>query len=194
MQAAQTPARPERFDELGKLCWLWMNSPLQLEWNLDAATRFLLPPVELRQFHLIERDGLPVAYCSWAWLTAQAECAYMLNPAVIKLEDWQGGDRLWFVDWVAPFSARDSWDLRSAMKERFPQEVARAIRVRRDGAKARVMEFRGAALEPEIARARLQTYYTEFMDVAKASAGAMGREVVMNDGARSVEGRASPLN
>ncbi len=170
MQAAPTPDRLTHFNDVGKLCWLWMNSPLQRRWDLDAAARFLLPPVELRQFHLIECDGMPVAYCSWAWLSAQAEFSYMVEPAVIKLEDWKGGDRLWFVDWVAPFSARDSWDLRSAMKERFSKEVARAIRVRGDGEKARVMEFRGAALDSEIARARLQSYYIDLKNMVKASA------------------------
>ena len=153
----------KRFDLLGKLCWLWMSSPLHRDWQQSLAARFLLPPVALGQYELIERDGMPVAYCSWAWLSAEAEMRYMVDSSMIQLSDWNGGDRLWFADWVAPFGAADSLALRRAVARRFPHEVARAIRVKPGKTNARVMEFKGAKLPNAIARERLRGYYGEFV-------------------------------
>jgi cytolysin-activating lysine-acyltransferase len=172
--------RPDsaHFELLGKLAWLWMSSPLQHEWTMTLAARFLLPPIALGQVQLLERDGVPVAYCSWAWLTPEAERRYLLDASAISAEDWQGGDRLWFADWVAPFSAADSWALRRLMAQRFPDEVARAVRVKRGRKNARVMEFRGSNLPPSAARARLKSYHADFIASLKAMPPSAGVKVV----------------
>lgn len=154
------------FDQLGKLSWLWMNSPLHREWSVDMAARFLLPPIHLNQIEILERDGVPVAYCSWAWLSEAAEIRYMIDPSDLNERDWNSGDRLWFADWVAPFGAADSWHLRSVMAARFPQEVARAIRVKRGSKRARVMEFKGPKLPAAIGHDRLRLYYEGFLRTA----------------------------
>lgn len=158
----------QRFEQLGKLSWLWTNSSLHREWSVETVARFLIPPITFGQIEILERDGMPVAYCSWAWLSEAAEIRYMLDPADIRVEDWSGGDRLWFADWVAPFAAADSWQLRSIMAARFPNEVARAIRVKRGSKTARVMEFKGPQLPAVIARQRLKQYYEGFMRAASS--------------------------
>jgi cytolysin-activating lysine-acyltransferase len=162
-----------RFDLLGKIAWLWMNSPLHTDWTMHLAARFLIPAIESRQLHVIERDGMPVAYCSWAWLSAEAERAYLIDPSTVLAYDWRSGERLWFIDWVAPFGAADSWQLRRAMMERFPNEVARAIRVKREKTKARVMEFKGPALNSGVAHARLKNYYDDFAFFARQQSQAV---------------------
>lgn len=111
---------------------------------------------------MIERAGMPVAYCSWARLSPQAEMRYMIDPSTLRAEDWNSGDRLWFIDWVAPFAARDSWRLRRVLAERFPNELARAIRVKRDRDTARVMQFKGRAMPATEARDKFSGYYAEF--------------------------------
>lgn len=150
-------------DVLGKLSWLWMNSTLHRHWSVASASRFILPPITLDQIHILERDGLPVAYCSWAWLSDEAEVRYLLDPSAIEVSDWKSGDRLWFADWVAPFSASDSWALRSQMSTRFPYEVARAIRVKNGKENARVMEFKGPRLPSDVSKTRLASYYAGFI-------------------------------
>lgn len=154
---------PEKYDVLGKLAWLWMNSPLHRDWQMDLLSRFALPPVELGQYLLLERDGMPVAYCSWAHLSSQAEAAYMLNAANIPLADWNGGDHLWFVDWVAPFCKADSWEMKKRLEEKFPTSVARAIRVKRGNPKARVMEFIGPQADRFAAREVLTHHFQDFL-------------------------------
>jgi len=163
-----TLTTPAKYDVLGKLAWLWMNSPLHRDWPVDLLSSFALPPIELGQYLLLERDGLPVAYCSWAHLNSQAEAAYMLNAANIPLTEWNGGDHLWFVDWIAPFSKADSWEMKRQLEEKFPTSVARAIRVKRGGKTARVMEFKGPQADRQAARKLLSLQFHDFIKALEA--------------------------
>lgn len=163
MRQHTTPTVPEKYEVLGKLVWLWMNAPLHRDWPVDLLSRFVLPPLELGQYLLLERGGLPVAYCSWAHLSTQAEAAYMLNAADIPLANWNGGENLWFVDWIAPFSKADSWELKRQLSEKFPTSVARAIRVKKGGKTARVMEFRGPQTDRQAARNLLSRQFRDFI-------------------------------
>lgn len=139
----------ENLHVLGKLAWLWMNSPLHHSWQVSYLNRFVLPPVVLNQYMLIERNGFPVAYCSWALFSKQAELMYMLDSSNIQSNNWTSGDRLWFIDWVAPFSKQDSIDMKNLLIDKFPSSLARAIRVKKDSKQARVMKFRGRDLSSE---------------------------------------------
>lgn len=164
---APAPAA-DKFAVLGKLAWLWMNSPLHRDWTVDLLSGFALPPIELGQYLLLERDGMPVAYCSWAHLSSRAEAAYMLDASHIALADWNGGDHLWFVDWVAPFGKADSWEMKKQLQEKFPTSVARAIRVKRDKRAARVMEFRGRQTDRQAVQRQLAGYYADFLQSLQA--------------------------
>ena len=163
-----TSAVPDRFNQLGKLSWLWMNSPLHHSWSMDLAAKFLLPAIEHQQIHIEERDGMPVAFCSWAWLSADAEMRYLLDATDVRLEDWQSGDRLWFMDWLAPFGGRDSWNLVRAMKARFPDQVGRSLHVKVGETTAHVAEFRGRNVSVAQAQEKLRAYHTEFFHVMQA--------------------------
>jgi len=161
----------DKFTVLGKLAWLWMNSPLHHYWEVDLLSRFALPPIELGQYLLLERDGMPVAYCSWAHLDSRAEAAYMLDASNIALADWHCGDHLWFVDWVAPFGKADSFELKNRLEEKFPSSVARAIRVKRGSRSGRVMEFKGPDIGHQAAQALLAQHCADFLqalDMRKA--------------------------
>lgn len=153
----------DKFTVLGKLAWLWMNSPLHHRWEVDLLSRFALPPIELGQYLLLERDGMPVAYCSWAHLDSRAEAAYMLDAGNLPLADWNSGDHLWFVDWVAPFGKRDSLALKNRLEDMFPTSVARAIRVKQGRRAGRVMEFRGRQTDRQVVRQQLAAYYRDFL-------------------------------
>lgn len=172
MRQKMTPTDFEKescpnFSVLGKMAWLWMSSPLHKPWTVDLLSQFTLPAIESNQYLLIERDGFPVAYCSWAFLDQNTEVKYMINPSHIRAEDWTGGDRLWFVDWVAPFSRHDSIAMKNQLIEMFPHSLARAIRVKRCKTNARVMEFRGRKLAPDEANALLNKYYGDFLAIVK---------------------------
>jgi len=162
------PVLADKFTILGKLAWLWMNSPLHRDWPVELLSRFALPPIELGQYLLLEREGMPIAYCSWAHLDSRAEADYMLDASHIALADWKGGDHLWFVDWVAPFGKADSLELKSRLADKFPTSVARAIRVKRGSRTGRVMEFRGRDVDRQAAQALLAQQGADFLQVLQA--------------------------
>jgi cytolysin-activating lysine-acyltransferase len=62
-----------------------------------------------------------------------------------------------------PALATQYTTLRRRMMRRFPDEVARAVRVKRDRKIARVMQFSGPSLPRAEARARLDGYYQGFL-------------------------------
>ena len=108
------------YGTLGRMVWLWSNSELHKTWPVGLQARFALPAAMTGQHCILEREGVPRAYCSWAFLTAEAETRMVLNPNALRPEDWTAGDRLWFIDWIAPFDARDTRALRGHMAHRFP--------------------------------------------------------------------------
>lgn len=102
------PSRePERgYDEasvLGMIVWLWMRSPIHQRTPLFALQNLVLPALKHRQFILGFKDGQPVIFCSWAHFSEEAEERYLDSPKDIRDEDWKSGDRIWMIDWVAPF-------------------------------------------------------------------------------------------
>ena len=151
------------FDELGKLSWLWMNSPLHRDWPVELFSKFILPPIAANQYLLLERVGFPVAYCSWAFLNEKTEAKYMIDPSNISPSDWRQGDNLWFIDWIAPFSKSDSFQLRTQLKAKFANSIARAIRVKAHKTNARVMEFKGPNVDGLVARSQFSEHYQKFL-------------------------------
>jgi cytolysin-activating lysine-acyltransferase len=150
--------------ELGKLSWLWINSPLHNAWSMESFFKYCAPPLALNQYILIERNGMPIAYCSWAFLNSDTESKYMLDCWSLNLDDWCSGDRLWFIDWVAPFDKLDSLALRRLLMEKFKNNVARAVRVRLNNKNARVMEFKGRNMAAEKGSCVLMAYHQEFRE------------------------------
>jgi cytolysin-activating lysine-acyltransferase len=89
---------------LGSTAWLWMHSQKHREIPLHVLSTLLLPAIKHQQFILISEHGKPIFYLSWANLSAEAEARYIKNPAyAMPQEDWNSGDRMWILDWVAPF-------------------------------------------------------------------------------------------
>ncbi|MGY0194638.1 toxin-activating lysine-acyltransferase [Leptothrix sp. BB-4] len=166
LQDTNPPAAP--FTALGQIAWLWMHSPLHERWTVDLQRHFILPPVMLGQYELLERDGVPVAYASWAWVSHEVEVAYIGDPGRLPPGAWRSGERLWFVDWVAPFGKRDSLALRTRLALRFHDQVARAIRVKTDRKTARVMEFVGPDRRPDgVGSRQLDQYHRQTIEALR---------------------------
>ena len=149
----------------GKIAWLWSNSILHKEWPIQLMAQYVLPPVTLGQYCIIEQRGMPVAYCSWAMIDKETENKFILDPSGMRPESWACGDRLWFCDWISPFSPKYTWLLRKAMAKRFPDKVARAIRVKKGSKTAKIAVFAGEGLTKVQSSALRHEYFT---DVAKA--------------------------
>lgn len=151
----------DRMTTVGKISWLWSNSDLHQSWPYDLFTRFVLPPVMEQQICIVESQGYPVAYCSWALLDKQTEQNYILNPNSLNPDQWNCGDRLWFCDWISPFSPKFTWALRSAMNDRFPEKVGRSMRVKKTQTQARIAVYAGQDLNKEQSHSLRRRYFDE---------------------------------
>ena len=92
----------------GSVVWLAMQAKNKNKQSLENLSQWLLPALRNKQFVLaseaVDGQTRPVAYMSWANLTAQVESRYVDNPDEgLSPEEWTGGDRMWVIDWMTPF-------------------------------------------------------------------------------------------
>lgn len=133
----------------GAAVWLWMQSESHRDAPLHTLKALLLPAIKTQQFMLVEEVGKPVFYLSWADMSADAERRYMSSPPVCMPEaDWNSGDRMWILDWVAPFGHT------KIMKQLLSQHLfanlsMRSLYHRGKSKGLRVMTFHGMAVMPE---------------------------------------------
>lgn len=68
-----------------------------------------------------------MGFVSWAYLSAEIESRYVKDPSSLDPSEWNSGDRLWFLDWVAPNGGTKAMtkDLRENI---FPDDVGRFLR------------------------------------------------------------------
>ena len=92
----------------GAVVWLAMHSNNKHGLPLQEVSKWLVSPLKCRQFILASKNiggkTQPVAYMSWANLTAEVESRYVDNPdRILNPQEWSGGDRMWVIDWMTPF-------------------------------------------------------------------------------------------
>ena len=148
----------EIYKRYGEMAWLWANSELHLNWSVRTQALLTIPPVKLNQFLILyDSERNPAAYCSWALFDATAEADYILNPGQIKPNSWNKGDRLWFVDFVSPFSRLYTLKLRRELSLLFPTSVGTALRVKPKQEIGKIITFNGGSLsEAQAERKRTQ--------------------------------------
>jgi cytolysin-activating lysine-acyltransferase len=72
-----------------------------LEW-------MVLPPIEFGQFRMYRREGMPVAFATWALVSEETEKRLASGMARLAPTEWRNGDRLWLVELLAPFGNTDA--------------------------------------------------------------------------------------
>jgi cytolysin-activating lysine-acyltransferase len=146
----------------GSAVWLWMHSAAHRDAPLHTLSALLLPALKSRQYALGVEGDKPVFYLSWAKLSEDAERRYLSNPPVCMPEaDWTSGERMWIVDWVAPFGHTRLMS-RFLAQRLFPGRWARALYHRGDERGLRVLTFRGIAVMPQEARFWFDTHPIAF--------------------------------
>lgn len=151
----------EAFSEaevLGSTVWLWMHSPVHRDAPLNTLPILLLPAIKNSQFVLASENGKPVFFLSWAMLSEEAESRYLRNPPHCMHEaDWNSGERMWILDWVAPFGHTRAIS-RLLWRNIFPSRWARALYHRGNDRGLRIKTFQGIAVMPEEARFWFETH------------------------------------
>ncbi len=93
----------KNIEAVGKIVWLMGQSKAHQSHDIADLHRVILPPVALGQYRLWESDGFPVGFMSYALFNEQTEAGYLDGTRFIQPDDWAAGDRLWLVDFIAPF-------------------------------------------------------------------------------------------
>lgn len=150
------------FNVLGQIAWLWANSPMHQNWSVSLLMKNVIPAIENGQYLLLVDDGFPIAYCSWAKLTLESEVRYVKDTNSLKIDDWNAGDRIWIIDWIAPFG--DSSILYKHMRQRFPYDIGRAIRIypsKKDTGK--IIYLKGGKITKKVAEKTFLQYEQELI-------------------------------
>ncbi len=106
----------------------------------------IIPPFLASQVRFwLSPDGIPVAFATWAFLTADCEEEVLRTGRALRDDEWTAGHRLFFNDWVSPYG-----HLREVVHDMthhvFPDHVATSLRRHTDGSKRRVNRWTGARL------------------------------------------------
>lgn len=139
-------------EALGSTVWLWMHSKSHQKIPLHTLTTLLLPAIKNQQFVLATEADRPVFYLSWANFSQQAELRYLQqHPGCMPEADWKSGDRMWALDWVAPFG--HSGIMSQLLKQQlFANRCMRALYHRGNDRGLKIKTFHGKAMLPEQAR------------------------------------------
>lgn len=95
----------KRLPAIGYVTWLCSQSQGHRQLFIQDMEWRLFPPILLAQYKLRIDDkvgGLPTGYASWAFLSEEIEGSYRMTHK-LRPGDWRSGDRLWLVDFIAPF-------------------------------------------------------------------------------------------
>lgn len=137
---------------LGSAVWLWMHSASHRNFPLHTLPVLLLPAIKSRQFVLASEGGRPVFYLSWANFDSEAEQRYLANsPLLMPEHDWNCGDRLWGLDWVAPFGHTRAM-MRIVRRQLFASRWWRALDHRGEERGLSVKTCRGMAVPRDEAK------------------------------------------
>ena len=88
---------------LESVIFLMMSSKVHRDWYIKDIEAWVLPALQLNQYRLLHDNGKPVGYVSWAYLRKEIARAFVEDNAIIPLEEWNCGEMIWSIDFIAPF-------------------------------------------------------------------------------------------
>lgn len=131
---------PETPDEaLGQVAALMAASATHKHLALADIEWLVIPAILLRQFKLFHRDGIPVGFASWAFLTPEAEERFRSSTPRLAPKDWAGGENAWLIDLVSPFGGGEKMAQEIKSKV-FPDRALKTLQGSIDGSGVKVVE------------------------------------------------------
>ena len=88
---------------VGRVITLMLDSEVYLVDTLQDIKKNIVPPVFTDQAMLMFKDGKVTGYCSWAFLSDEAEKRYIADSNSLEVLDWNSGDNFWLIDVITPF-------------------------------------------------------------------------------------------
>ncbi len=77
------------------------DAPVQQQYPLRVLYMRLWPAMQHQHYELMWRNGHPVAYVNWAWLTCATSHTYRDTQCMLNEADWIAGEQLWFMELIA---------------------------------------------------------------------------------------------
>ena len=119
----------ERMRQFGSICWLMLQSNLHHRYVMGDLVDRIMPSLLCDQYRYYERNGQPIGFCNWAWLTDDVEAQVRTGDYVLKPNEWVGGKNLWFMEFIAPFD-HGSLIVRDLRRNIFPKGTpVKALRI-----------------------------------------------------------------
>lgn len=138
--AGATVKQPSPSEALGQVVWLMRQSELHRHLFLADLDWLVLPAIQLKQFRLIRKDNVPIAYASWAYLNEDAAARLTSGEKRLRPSDWKGGEELWLIDLITPFGGQEQI-VRELKDKVFKGEKVKALQVAPDGQSMAVVEW-----------------------------------------------------
>jgi cytolysin-activating lysine-acyltransferase len=138
---------------LGTVAWLLLHSELHKNLPISQLATMYLPAIKSGQYILGIENDTAIFYTSWANMSFEEERLFLLHgPLSITPQSWQSGNRMWFMDWIAPFG--HSHQIRKYLRAHvWRNTLARAIYLSPDKTRdMRMIDFYGPDVSPETAR------------------------------------------
>ena len=88
---------------LGAVSWLMMQQSATRHTLLSELEWRVMPALVLDQAKLFMRESAPIAYVSWARLSADVAKRYQQAPHHLSATDWKSGEQIWIIDLCTPF-------------------------------------------------------------------------------------------
>lgn len=88
---------------LGPVAWLMMRHPNTRHFSMGDLEWRVMPALVLDQAKLFMREGMPLAFVSWARLSDDAALRFRTPPHRLVQSNWQSGSQVWLVDVFTPF-------------------------------------------------------------------------------------------
>lgn len=127
----------------GMAAWLWTQSSMHRRWPVQLLASSIWPAVHHRQFLLArDKDSRPIAYVSWALFNEASERKYLRDPNSIEYDDWKSGNRIWFIDWIAPFGNVRAV-ARKIENDIFPDSAGHSLHVKEGSDTGRIIDHFG---------------------------------------------------
>lgn len=126
---------------LGAITWLWYQSATHRQADIAEMMTYVLPVLKNGQFALFCIGSQPIGYISWAYFDEVAQTHYLQSDhRLCENNDWNCGDNIWIIQWFAPLG--HSHQMRSAVRQLFPNTTARALYHKGSDKGLRILTFK----------------------------------------------------
>ena len=118
---------------LGDIVILMMQSKLHRSYFIEDIYNCILPAIDLNQFRIYyKKNGHPIGFVCWAFLTEEKESAYLKAEYSVQQEDWNCGDKLIVTDLIAPIGhvRKITKDLTHNI---FPDKIGKYLKLKEKG-------------------------------------------------------------